>query len=47
MLAEIFMLRCEAAAPQRLHEIDYPVGRGKGLPTLLDGAGLLGLEVRE
>src|SRR5260221_9382679 len=35
------------AAAQRLHEIDHPMRRGKGLLALLNGARLLGLEVRQ
>src|SRR5260221_10607567 len=34
-------------AAQRLHEIDHPLGRGKGLLALLNGARLLGLEVHQ
>src|SRR5438128_4716913 len=34
------------AAAQCLHEIDHPVRRGKGLPALWNGAGLLGLQMR-
>src|SRR5262245_28922420 len=35
------------AAAQCLHEIDHPVRRGKGLPALWNGAGLLGVEMRQ
>src|SRR5260221_5934859 len=35
------------AAAQRLHEIDHPMGRGERRLALRNGAGLLGLEVRE
>src|SRR2546430_14106146 len=35
------------AAAQCLHEIDHPVRRGKGLSALWDGAGLLGLQMRQ
>src|SRR2546429_5175485 len=35
------------AAAQCLHEIDHPVRRGKGLPALWNGAGLLGLQMRQ
>src|SRR6516225_1027231 len=32
---------------QRLHEIDHPLRRGKGLPALLNSARLPGLQVRQ
>src|SRR6516225_5534592 len=35
------------AAAQCLHEIDHPLRRGKGLPALWNGAGLLGLQMRQ
>src|SRR5947199_10744570 len=35
------------AAAQCLHEIDHPVRRGKGLPAPWNGAGLLGLQMRQ
>src|SRR5262249_61583016 len=35
------------AATQCLHEIDHPMRRGKGLLALWNGAGLLGLQMRQ